>query len=174
MAQLINEAKRFQKLAGIINEGQLGPEYHNAILQATSALERLNKLSLDNVAREAIENVLYNILPGLADSEGNLMEEQGKELDSKEQELVDAVLDGALNEGIDINKIIKRVKALASKGLLTAAMASTILASCGTAGSSADMLKREIDNAKKVQDLEHVQQAKIDSVTQSMNTGTFK
>lgn len=172
MAQLISEAKRFQKLAGIVKEAKLGSEYHNAILQATSALERLSKLSLDNVAREAIENVLNNILPGILDSEGNLMEEQEQKLDPKEQELVDAVLDGALNEGIDLSKILARVKALASKGLLTAAMISTILTSCGD--SANDTFKRELNNAKKVQDLEHVQQAKIDSVTQSMNTGVFK
>lgn len=173
MTQLINEAKRLQKLAGIIKESQLDPKFHNAILKASSALDILLTMSsLDSVARQAIEDVRHNILPGLADSEGNLMEEQGKELDPKEQELVDAVLDGALNEGIDLGKILTRVKALASKGLLTAAMISTILTSCGD--SANDTFKRELNNAKKVQDLEHVQQAKIDSVTQSMNTGVFK
>ena len=63
------------------------------------------------------------------------------ELSSNEQELVDAVL-GEVNEAIDLGKILKKVKALASKGLLTVAMASTILASCGTAGSSDEIFKR--------------------------------
>lgn len=169
MAQLINEAKRFQKLAGIIKESQLDPRFHSAILKAASALDTLLTMSsLDTVARQAIEDVRHNILPGLAVMEESQINEEEKELDQKEKKLVDAVLDGALNEGIDINKIIKRVKALASNGLLTAAMASTILASCGTAGSSADMLKREIEAAKKTDSLRQVQQNKIDSVTASM------
>jgi hypothetical protein len=169
MAQLINEAKRFQKLAGIIKESQLDPRFHNAILKAASALDTLLTMSsLDTVARQAIEDVRHNILPGLAVMEESQMNEEEKKLDPQEQELVDAVLNGALKEGIDINKIIKRVKALASNGLLTAAMASTILVSCGTAGSSNDILKREIENARKVKDLEMVQQNKIDSVTASM------
>jgi hypothetical protein len=130
MAQLINEAKRMQFLAGLITESQLNEE---------------------------------------------------KTLTPEEQELIDAVLKDtganttSVNEGkIDLNKILARVKLLANKGLLTAAMASTILASCGTAGSSNDMFKRELENAKKVQDLGQVQQAKIDSVTNSMTTGQYK
>ena len=130
MAQLINEAKRMQFLAGLITESQMNEE---------------------------------------------------KTLTPEEQELVNAVLKdtGAnltgINEGkIDLNKILARVKLLASKNLLTPLMASTILASCGTAGSSDDMLKRELENAKKVQDLGQVQQAKIDSVTNSMTTGQYK
>ena len=56
------------------------------------------------------------------------------ELSPIEQELVNAVV-GDVNEAIDLGKILNKVKLLASKGLLTVAMASAILASCGTAGS---------------------------------------
>jgi len=89
------------------------------------------------------------------------------ELSSNEQELVDAVL-GEVNEAIDLGKILKKVKALASKGLLTVAMASTILASCGTAGSSDEIFKRELENTKKVDSIENVQKAKVDSIAQAI------
>ena len=114
----INEIKRMQQLAGIINESQL------------------NEV----------------------------------ELGSNEQELVDAVLAGEVNEAIDLGKILKKVKALASKGLLTVAMASTILASCGTAGSSDEIFKRELENTKKVDSIENVQKAKIDSIAQALKS----
>ena len=98
------------------------------------------------------------------------------ELSSNEQELVDAVL-GEVNEAIDLGKILKKVKALASKGLLTVAMASTILASCGTAGRSDEIFKRELENTKKVDSIENVQKAKIDSIAQAIksnNTAIYK
>jgi len=98
------------------------------------------------------------------------------ELSSNEQELVDAVL-GDINEAIDLGKILKKVKALASKGLLTVAMASTILASCGTAGNSDEIFKRELENTKKVDSIENVQKAKIDSIAQAIksnNTAVYK
>jgi hypothetical protein len=89
------------------------------------------------------------------------------ELNSNEQELVDAVL-GDINEAIDLGKILEKVKLLASKGLLTVAMASTILASCGTAGTSDEIFKRELENTKKVDSIENVQKAKIDSISQAI------
>jgi hypothetical protein len=173
MAQLIQEAKRFQKLAGILKEAQIKPEYKQAIEDAIAALTIVNRLALDNIAREAVEDVLYNILPGIEnDIESRGLNEEKEKLDSKEQELVDAVLGNDLQEGIDLNKILAKVKLLASKGLFTAAMASVILTSCGE--SANDTFKRELDNAKKVQGLEQVQQAKIDSVTNSMTTGQYR
>jgi hypothetical protein len=124
-----------------------------------SALEE-NKTAINEVKR-------MQLLAGLI-TESQLNEEE--QLDSKEQELVDAVL-GDINEGIDFDAILKKVKSLANKGLLTAAMASVILSSCG---SSNDTFKREVENAKKIDSLERVQQAKIDSVTNSMTTGVYK
>jgi hypothetical protein len=94
---------------------------------------------------------------------------EAAELDSNEQELVDAVM-GDINEAIDLGKILKKVKALANKGLLTVAMASTILASCGTAGSSDEMFKRELENLKKVDSIENVQKARIDSISQAIRS----
>ena len=91
------------------------------------------------------------------------------ELNSNEQELVDAVL-GDINEAIDLGKILEKVKLLASKGLLTVAMASTILASCGTAGTSDEIFKRELENTKKVDSIENVQKAKIDSISQAIRS----
>jgi hypothetical protein len=171
MAQLIQEAKRFQKLAGILKEAQINPEQSQAIENAIAALTIVSRISsLDTVARQAIEDVLNNILPGITGIDESLNEEE--QLDSKEQELVDAVLGNDLQEGIDLNKILAKVKLLASKGLFTAAMASVILTSCGE--SANDTFKRELDNAKKVQGLEQVQQAKIDSVTNSMTTGQYR
>jgi hypothetical protein len=123
------------------------------------ALEE-NKTAINEVKR-------MQLLAGLL-KENQLNEEE--QLDSKEQELVDAVL-GDINEGIDFDTILKKVKSLANKGLLTAAMASVILSSCG---SSNDTFKREVENAKKIDSLERVQQAKIDSVTNSMTTGVYK
>jgi tRNA(Ser,Leu) C12 N-acetylase TAN1 len=92
------------------------------------------------------------------------------ELGSNEQELVDAVLAGEVNEAIDLGKILEKVKALANKGLLTVAMASTILASCGTAGSSDEIFKRELENLKKVDSIENVQKARIDSISQAIRS----
>jgi hypothetical protein len=94
---------------------------------------------------------------------------EAEELSSNEQELVDAVM-GDVNEAIDLGKILKKVKALASRGLLTVAMASTILASCGTAGSSDEIFKRELDNLKKVDSIENVQKARIDSISNAIRT----
>ena len=59
---------------------------------------------------------------------------EAAELSPIEQKLVNAVM-GDVNESIDLGKILNKVKLLASKGLLTVAMASAILASCGTAGT---------------------------------------
>ena len=119
--------------------------------------------------KSSLEEIVREVLNEIYDGRDDMNEEES--LDSKEQELVDAVL-GDINEEINLGKILAKVKLLASKGLLTAAMASVILTSCGE--SANDTFKRELDNAKKVQDLEQVQQAKIDSVTNSMNTGVYK
>jgi len=70
------------------------------------------------------------------------------ELSPIEQELVNAVV-GDVNEAIDLGKILNKVKLLASKGLLTVAMASAILASCGTAGTSDEIFKREFEILRK-------------------------
>jgi hypothetical protein len=115
MKTQINETKRMQQLAGIINESQL------------------NEV----------------------------------ELSPNEKTLVAAVV-GDINEAIDLGKVIKKVKLLASKGFLTAAMASAILVSCGTAGSSDEIFKRELENAKKVDSIENVQKAKIDSISSTI------
>ena len=119
--------------------------------------------------KSSLEEIVREVLNEIYDGRDDMNEEES--LDSKEQELVDAVL-GDINEEINLGKILAKAKLLASKGLLTAAMASVILTSCGE--SANDTFKRELDNAKKVQDLEQVQQAKIDSVTNSMNTGVYK
>jgi hypothetical protein len=119
--------------------------------------------------KSMLEKMVREVIDEMYDGRDDMNEEES--LDSKEQDLVNAVL-GDINEGIDLGKILAKVKLLASKGLLTAAMASVILTSCGE--SANDTFKRELDNAKKVQDLEQVQQAKIDSVTNSMNTGVYK
>lgn len=86
-----------------------------------------------------------------------------------EQELVDAVM-GNVNEAIDLSKILNKVKLLANKGLLTVAMASAILASCGSAGSSDEIFKRELDNLKKVDSIEHVQKTRIDSISNDIKS----
>jgi len=99
------------------------------------------------------------------------------ELSPIEQELVNAVV-GDVNEAIDLGKILNKVKLLASKGLLTVAMASAILASCGTAGTSDEIFKREFDNLKKVDSIENVQKTRIDSISNdiksSPTTATIK
>jgi len=99
------------------------------------------------------------------------------ELSPIEQELVNAVV-GDVNEAIDLGKILNKVKLLASKGLLTVAMASAILASCGTAGTSDEIFKREFDNLKKVDSIENVQKTRIDSISNdiksSLTTATIK
>ena len=102
---------------------------------------------------------------------------EAAELSPIEQELVNAVI-GDVNEAIDLGKILNKVKLLASKGLLTVAMASAILASCGTAGNSDEIFKRELDNLKKVDSIEHVQKIRIDSISNdiksSPTTATIK
>jgi len=115
MKTQINEIKRMQQLAGIINESQLN----------------------------------------------------GVTLSPNEQTLVAAVV-GDINEAIDLGKVLEKVKLLANKGFLTAAMASAILASCGTAGNSNEMFKRELENAKKVDSIENVQKARIDSISSTI------
>jgi hypothetical protein len=91
----------------------------------------------------------------------------GIELSPNEETLVAAVV-GDINEAIDLGKVLEKVKLLASKGFLTAAMASAILASCGTAGNSNEMFKRELENAKKVDSIENVQKARIDSISNTI------
>ena len=102
---------------------------------------------------------------------------EAAELSPIEQKLVNAVM-GDVNEAIDLGKILNKVKLLASKGLLTVAMASAILASCGTAGSSDEIFKRELDNLKKVDSIENVQKTRIDSISNdiksSPTTATIK
>jgi len=102
---------------------------------------------------------------------------EAAELSPIEQKLVNAVM-GDVNEAIDLGKILNKVKLLASKGLLTVAMASSILASCGTAGSSDEIFKRELDNLKKVDSIENVQKTRIDSISNdiksSPTTATIK
>ena len=102
---------------------------------------------------------------------------EAAELSPIEQELVNAVI-GDVNEAIDLGKVLNKVKLLASKGLLTVAMASAILASCGTAGNSDEIFKRELDNLKKVDSIEHVQKTRIDSISNdiksSPTTATIK
>jgi len=102
---------------------------------------------------------------------------EAAELSPIEQELVNAVV-GDVNEAIDLGKILNKVKLLASKGLLTVAMASAILASCGTAGKSDEIFKRELDNLKKVDSIENVQKTRIDSISNdiksSPTTATIK
>ena len=102
---------------------------------------------------------------------------EAAELSPIEQELVNAVV-GDVNEAIDLGKILNKVKLLASKGLLTVAMASAILASCGTAGTSDEIFKREFDNLKKVDSIENVQKTRIDSISNdiksSPTTATIK
>jgi hypothetical protein len=94
---------------------------------------------------------------------------EAAELSPIEQELVNAVI-GDVNEAIDLGKILNKVKLLASKGLLTVAMASAILASCGTAGSSDEIFKRELDNLKKVDSIENVQKTRIDSISNDIKS----
>ena len=94
---------------------------------------------------------------------------EAAELSPIEQKLVNAVM-GDVNEAIDLGKILNKVKLLASKGLLTVAMASAILASCGTAGSSDEIFKRELENLKKVDSIENVQKARIDSISNAIRT----
>jgi hypothetical protein len=102
---------------------------------------------------------------------------EAAELSPIEQKLVNAVI-GDVNEAIDLGKILNKVKLLASKGLLTVAMASAILASCGTAGTSDEIFKREFDNLKKVDSIENVQKTRIDSISNdiksSPTTATIK
>ena len=77
MAQLINEVKRFQKLAGILKEAKLNPEQSKAIQDAKSALSIISRIaSLDTVAREAIQDVLNNILPTISGLDESLNEEE--------------------------------------------------------------------------------------------------
>jgi len=94
---------------------------------------------------------------------------EAAELSPIEQKLVNAVM-GDVNEAIDLGKILNKVKLLASKGLLTVAMASAILASCGTAGSSDEIFKRELDNLKKVDSIENVQKTRIDSISKDIKS----
>ena len=121
------------------------------------------------------ENKLTTTAKVLTKEEYTLNE--AAELSPIEQELVNAVI-GDVNEAIDLGKILNKVKLLASKGLLTVAMASAILASCGTAGNSDEIFKRELDNLKKVDSIEHVQKIRIDSISNdiksSPTTATIK
>jgi hypothetical protein len=94
---------------------------------------------------------------------------EAAELSPIEQKLVNAVM-GDVNEAIDLGKILNKVKLLASKGLLTVAMASAILASCGTAGNSDEIFKRELDNLKKVDSIENVQKTRIDSISNDIKS----
>jgi len=69
----INEIKRMQLLAGVLNEAKVDPKYIQAIENAVASLTIVKRLAIDNVALDAIDSAL-NVLGGIVDSEGNLME----------------------------------------------------------------------------------------------------
>lgn len=98
MAKLINEAKRFQQLAGIITEAQ----------------------SLN-------------------------------ELNDAEQEVVDTILGEGINEGkFNPKEILAKLIATAKKGLLTAAIISSVLASCSFPDTTNEYIKDRLDRYETV------------------------
>ena len=167
MKTQINEIKRMQQLAGIISESQLNEVFLGKEIAAEQYGQdnRYNSLVSTNrgedkewakLSRDEREKIMYaDTDPDLASLLTNL--------EPNEKTLVAAVV-GDINEAIDLGKVLKKVKLLANKGFLTVAMASAILSSCGTAGNSNEMFKRELENAKKVDSIENVQKARIDSV----------
>ena len=63
-----------QQLAGVIKEAKVDPKYIQAIENAVASLTVVKRLAIDNVALDAIDSAL-NVLGGIVDSEGNLVNE---------------------------------------------------------------------------------------------------
>jgi enoyl reductase-like protein len=117
MAQLINEAKRMQLLAGIITESQIN------------------------------------------------------ELNEPEKELVDAILGEGINEGkFNPKEILAKLIAVAKKGLLTATVLSTVLASCNFGPSVDETIKNRVEQYKVIDSMELAQKERDEAFKNKMDS----
>lgn len=105
------------------------------------------------------------------------------ELNDAEQEVVDTILGKGINEGkFDPKEILAKLIATAKKGLLTAAIVSSVLASCSFPDTTNEHIKDQLDKYETVdstkvaqikdEDTADYQQALNDIESQKTNTST--
>jgi len=107
---------------------------------------------------------------------GLITESQLNELNEPEKELVDAILGEGINEGkFDPKEILAKLMAVAKKGLLTASIISTVLASCNFGPSTEETIQNRLDQYKTIDSMQLVQKEKdeafkkdIDSLKQDL------
>jgi hypothetical protein len=107
---------------------------------------------------------------------GLITESQLSELNEPEKELVDAILGEGINEGkFNPKEILAKLIAVAKKGLLTATVLSTVLASCNFGPSVDETIQNRLDQYKTIDSMALVQKErdeafknKIDSLKQDL------
>jgi hypothetical protein len=107
---------------------------------------------------------------------GLITESQLSELNEPEKELVDAILGEGINEGkFNPKEILAKLIAVAKKGLLTATIISTVLASCNFGPSVDETIQNRLDQYKTIDSMALVQKErdeafknKIDSLKQDL------
>jgi enoyl reductase-like protein len=107
---------------------------------------------------------------------GIITESQINELNEPEKELVDAILGEGINEGkFNPKEILAKLIAVAKKGLLTATVLSTVLASCNFGPSVDETIKNRVEQYKVIDSMELAQKErdeafknKIDSLKQDL------
>jgi hypothetical protein len=86
---------------------------------------------------------------------GLITESQLSELNEPEKELVDAILGEGINEGkFNPKEILAKLIAVAKKGLLTATVLSTVLASCNFGPSVDETIKNRVEQHKIINSME--------------------
>jgi len=92
---------------------------------------------------------------------GIISESQLNEINEPEKEIVDAILGEGINEGkFDPKEILAKLIAVAKKGLLTATIISTVLASCNFGPSTEETIQNRLDQYKTIDSMELIQKEK--------------
>jgi hypothetical protein len=93
------------------------------------------------------------------------------ELNEPEKELVDAILGEGINEGkFSPKEILAKLITVAKKGLLTATVLSTVLASCNFGPSIDQTIKNRVEQHKVISSMELDQWKRDEAFKDKMNS----
>jgi hypothetical protein len=102
---------------------------------------------------------------------GLITESQLSELNEPEKELVDAILGEGINEGkFNPKEILAKLIAVAKKGLLTATVLSTVLASCNFGPSVDETIQNRLDQYKTIDSMALVQKERDEAFKNKMDS----